>query len=345
MKIQEIYEWLRETDQSKLSQLWQLADQIRHANVGNKVHLRGLLEISNHCVKHCAYCGISASMETIDRYRMTYAEITNCINTIVKLGYGTVVMQAGEDYGITTKWLTDIIRYIKDNTPLAITLSMGERPLTDLEIWKKAGADRYLLRFETSDRKLYQLIHPSKDDRLIILKTLKQLGYEVGSGVMIGIPGQTYQSLAHDINLFRELDLDMIGVGPYIPDPNTLLGKNLVKPLIDPIEQVQNNEEMIYKVIALSRLACPNANIPSTTALATLNKINGRELGLIRGANIVMPNVTPPKYRVKYTIYPDKACINETAEHCAHCLNNRIIAIGRVVGQGKGARWHKPNMT
>jgi len=338
MNIKEIYNWLCETDQQKLTKLWHLADKIRRDNVGDDVHLRGLLEISNHCVMHCTYCGISAAINHVDRYRMTAEEIIACIDTIVKLGYGTVVIQAGEDYGITTEWLSNIIRYIKDNTPLAITLSMGERPLADLKAWKKAGADRYLLRFETSDRELYKLIHPSKNDRLIILKEVKQLGYEVGSGVMIGIPGQSYQSLANDINLFRELDLDMIGVGPYIKDLSTPLGKDLVPITIDPTKQVPGTEEMTYKVIALARLVCPKANIPSTTALATLNKMNGRELGLIRGANIVMPNVTPPKYRVKYTIYPDKACINETAEHCAHCLSNRIKTIGRVIGQGKGAR-------
>jgi biotin synthase len=337
MNIKEIYNCLRETDPEKLSKLWQLADNIRYHNVGNEVHLRGLLEISNHCVKHCTYCGISASM-SLDRYRMTADEIITCITTIVNLGYGTVVIQSGEDYDITAEWLANIIRYIKNNTQLAVTLSMGERPFADLKTWKEAGADRYLLRFETSDRKLYKLIHPSTEDRLLILKQLKQLGYEVGSGVMIGIPGQTYQSLANDINLFRELDLDMIGVGPYIPDPCTPLGGSLLQPPIDPTEQVPNNEEITYKVIALARLVCPTANIPSTTALATLNKINGRELGLSRGANVVMPNVTPTKYRIKYTIYPNKACINESAEQCALCLNNRITTIGRIIGKGKGGK-------
>lgn len=338
MKTEEIYFWLRENNKQKLNELWQMADETRRTNVGDEVHLRGLLEISNYCIQNCSYCGINVSMEHVDRYRMTDVEIIKSIDTIVKLGYGTVVMQAGEDYGITTKWLADIISYIKNNTSLAVTLSMGERPFVDLQAWKDAGADRYLLRFETSDRELYKLIHPSNKDRLIILKELKKLGYEVGSGVMIGIPGQSYRSLANDINLFRELDLDMIGVGPYISDPRTSLGAGLIQSQIDIKEQVPKSEEMTYKVIALARLVCPKANIPSTTALATLNKMNGREFGLIRGANIVMPNVTPPKYRVKYTIYPDKACLNETAEQCANCLSNRIATIGRIVGSGKGGR-------
>jgi len=338
MKKTEICNWLRETNEKKLSELWQLADKIRYENVGNEVHLRGLLEISNYCVKNCAYCGINASMRHVERYRMTNHEIIECINTIVKLKYGTVIIQAGEDYGIDAGWLSEIISYIKNNTSLAITLSMGERPFSDLITWKKAGADRYLLRFETSNYELYKTIHPSKEDRLLILKKLKKLNYEVGSGIMIGIPGQTYQSLANDINLFRELNLDMIGVGPYIPDPHTALEKNLLPITIDPKEQVPNNEETTYKVIAITRLVCPTANIPSTTALATLNKINGRELGLQRGANIIMPNVTPIKYRTKYTIYPNKACINETAEQCAHCITNRIYNIGRTTGQGQGGR-------
>lgn len=341
MKMEEIYFWLRENNPQKLNELWQIADETRKKNVGDEVHLRGLLEISNYCLQNCSYCGINVSMHHIERYRMTSAEIIEGINTIVKLGYGTVVIQAGEDYGITTKWLADIIRYTKANTSLAVTLSMGERPIFDLETWKEAGADRYLLRFETSDSELYKIIHPSNRNRLAILKELKKLGYEVGSGVMIGIPGQTFKSLVNDINLFRELDLDMIGIGPYISDPWTSLGKGLIKPQIDINEQVPNTEDITYKVIALARLVCPDANIPSTTALATLNKLNGRELGLTRGANIVMPNVTPPKYRVKYAIYPGKACLNETAEQCASYFSKRITTLGRTVGNGKGGRKNK----
>lgn len=341
MQIEIIKNWLLEQDSRKLQQLWDLADQTRKENVGDEVHLRGLLEISNYCVRKCKYCGISAEHPDIPRYRMTRKEIIDGALKAVQFGYGTVVMQAGEDYELKQEWISDIVKEIKDTTPLAVTLSLGERPFTDLEAWKKAGADRYLLRFETSDPELYKLIHPTSDPkrgRIAILKELKALGYETGSGVMIGIPGQSYDSLASDINLFSKLDLDMIGVGPYIAHPDTPLGSGELNPKIDPEQQVPNDELTTYKVIALTRLVCPEANIPSTTALATINKMNGREIGLMRGANIVMPNLTPPKYRVQYEIYPDKACVNETAEECQGCLRGRIATIGRTIGSGQGSR-------
>ena len=338
----EILKWLREEDPEALSELYAEADQKRSAVVGDAVHLRGLLEISNYCVRECGYCGLRASHRDLKRYRLSREEILACAHEAVELGYGTVVLQAGEDYGIRTAWLAEIVRRIKQETPLAVTLSMGERPNEDLRAWREAGADRYLLRFETSDPALYALIHPPRgtvpSDRIAILKTLRQLGYEAGSGVMIGIPGQTFESLAADIEMFRHLDLDMIGVGPYISHPATPLGSGLWRRQVAPSEQVPNTEEMVYKVVALTRLACPSANIPSTTALATINLRNGRELGLGRGANVVMPNLTPVIYRSLYEIYPSKACIFETASTCYSCLNQRIASIGRSVGSGPGGR-------
>jgi biotin synthase len=344
MNEEQIISWLREEDEQKLETLWRKADEMRIAHVGDQVHLRGLIEISNICVRRCGYCGINADNREIVRYRMTEEEIMDCVQMAVDYGYGTVVMQAGEDYGITKQWMENLIRRIKAQTPLAVTLSLGERPDEDLVAWREAGANRYLLRFETSNRTLYDRIHPpvgdKTSDRFAILENLKKLGYEVGSGIMIGIPGQTYEDLARDILTFRTLDLDMIGVGPFIPHPATPLGQILPTAAVD--EQVPNTEKMTYKVIALTRLICPEANIPSTTALATLNKADGRELGLARGANIVMPNLTPPQYRVMYEIYPDKACINETSEACASCLSLRILNIGRTPGSGQGGRLRKP---
>jgi len=171
---------------------------------------------------------------------------------------------------------------------------------------------------------------------MAILATLARLGYEVGSGVMIGIPGQTYDALADDIEWFRRLNLDMIGVGPYLPHPHTPLADRDAWPQAPDGQQVPATEDMTYKVIAVARLVCPRANIPATTALATLNRQEGRELGLVRGANILMPNLTPTKYRALYEIYPDKACIAETGEACHHCLTARIEALGRQPGQGRG---------
>ncbi|MDO8683535.1 MAG: [FeFe] hydrogenase H-cluster radical SAM maturase HydE [Armatimonadota bacterium] len=347
MTRDEILYWLKEEDEQRLKELWRQADTVRHENVGDEVHLRGLIEISNYCVRECGYCGIRVDNKEIGRYRMTEDEIMECVHEAVQYGYGAVVLQSGEDYGIKTRWLADLVRKIKSETEMAVTLSLGERPDEDLVAWREAGANRYLLRFETSDRELYERIHPSlpgkRSDRFAILRRLKELGYEAGSGVMIGIPGQTYASLTQDIDTFRELDLDMIGVGPYIPHPSTPLGQLNDEQLAPDGEQVPNTEAMTYKVIALTRIVCPEANIPSTTALATLNLAAGRELGLSRGANIVMPNLTPPKYRVMYEIYPAKACISETANDCRYCMHRRILSIGREVGSGQGGRRKRQN--
>ncbi len=344
MSLEETERWLRESDETRLEELWAAADEVRHHHVGDEVHLRGLIEISNICARSCAYCGLRAENKEVDRYRMPAEEILECARQAKEFGYGTTVIQAGEDYGITREWMSDVIRAIKNELGLAVTLSLGERSEEDLKAWREAGADRYLLRFETSDKELYARIHPpakgkTVSDRPAILRQLKDLGYEAGSGVMIGIPGQTYASLTRDIALFRELDLDMIGVGPFIAHPGTPLGKNEL-PFAPENDQVPNTELMTYKMVALTRIACPEANIPSTTALATLNLANGRELGLLRGANVLMPNMTPPKYRALYEIYPAKACIQETARDCNACMKARIRSIKRIPGSGHGGRKH-----
>jgi biotin synthase len=337
MTKEQIVEWLKTDDEQVLEGLWRQADQARQLAVGDDVHLRGLLEISNYCVRSCQYCGLRVESTELPRYRMPEQEIMDCVGEAVSYGYGTVVMQAGEDFGLTTDWISHIVRRIKTETDLAVTLSLGERSLDELAQWRKAGADRYLLRFETSKRSLFERIHPSlpgkTSDRIDLLKQIKSLGYETGSGVMIGIPGQTWEDLAEDILLFRELDLDMIGVGPFIAHGGTPLGHSAGK---DNPEQVPNTELMTYKVIALTRLVCPLANIPSTSALATLNLARGRELGLARGANIVMPNLTPKQYRPLYEIYPAKACIDETAAECRACMHGRIRSVNRNVGIGRG---------
>jgi biotin synthase len=338
----EVLGWLRETNPDRLAELWRRADETRRNHVGGAVHLRGLVEISNFCVRQCAYCGLRAGNANLARYRMTTDEILEAAHQAVQFGYGTVVLQGGEDYCITTEWMAEVIRRIKGETPLAVTLSLGERPDKDLAAWRAAGADRYLLRFETSDRGLFDEIHQPlgsrKCDRIAILRRLRELDFEVGSGIMVGIPGQTYDSVANDIALFRELDLDMIGIGPFIPHPATPLGSGFkISPPVHS-ERVPNSELMVYKAVALTRLVRPDANIPATTALATINKKNGRELGLQRGANVFMPNLTPLRYRRLYEIYPDKACIAETGEACNGCLGFRIRSLGRHIGSGAGGR-------
>jgi biotin synthase len=280
----DLLRWLREENPTRLEILWRQADSARRERVGDAVHLRGLIEISNYCGRRCCYCGLRADNRDVERYRMTADEILACAREAKRLGYGTVVMQSGEDFGLEKEWLAEVIRNIKRETRLAVTLSLGERDEDELRAWREAGADRYLLRFETSDPDLFSRIHPPPKgrparSRIDILRELRRMGYEIGSGVMVGIPGQTYDTLADDLELFQELDLDMIGVGPYIPHPETPLGRGEGVRPVAPEDQAPNTELMAYKMVALTRLVCPEANIPSTTALATLNVERGGSWG------------------------------------------------------------------
>jgi biotin synthase len=338
----EICAWLKEEQPGALRELYARADEVRRQNVGDAVHLRGLIELSSHCERQCMYCGLRKANRNLERYRMTREEIEQCARAAVQLGYGSVVMQAGEDDALTAEWIAEIVEWIKRNTALAVTLSLGERSRDDLKRWRNAGADRYLLRFETSDPYLYRAIHPQRfpdrPDRLMLLKELKGLGYEVGGGVMVGIPGQSRASLAQDLLAFRNFDLDMIGIGPYIAHPATPLGSGLLHPPVDPADQAPSSEQMVYKMIALARILCPTANIPSTTALATINRQHGRTQGLQAGANVVMPNLTPVKYRALYQIYPNKACIEESATDCNQCLRGQIHSLNRFPGRSAGGR-------
>jgi biotin synthase len=345
MTHDEILRWLRETDPTALELLFAQADEVRRKHVGDAVHLRGLIEISNYCVRQCHYCGLRAERKT-PRYRMKREEILAGAHHAVELGFGSVVLQGGEDFGIEAQWFAEVIRTIKAETPLAVTLSLGERLPAELQLWREAGADRYLLRFETSNPALYAAIHPRRkdapaaahpNDRIDQLKHMRQMGYEIGSGVMAGIPGQTYEMLARDIELFAELDLDMVGIGPFLAHPETPLGRpNAIQ---GGAEQVPSNEWMVLKTVALTRLVCPEANLPATTALATINSVDGREHGLESGGNVFMPILTPSPYRQMYEIYPGKACIDEDATQCNSCLRARIDRLGRYVGEGPGGRY------
>jgi len=340
MTHDDIRSWLRQTEPGRLESLWKHADDVRRECVGDEVHLRGLIEISNHCSRQCLYCGVRADRTGLPRYRMTAGEILAAADKAVALGYGTVVLQSGEDWSIEARWLAEVIRRIRAETPLAITLSLGERTNDELALWRDAGADRYLLRFETSNKALFARIHPARPgaeprDRLAILRYLRAMGYEIGSGVMVGIPGQSLDDLARDIELFGELDLDMIGLGPFIAHPDTPLGRDGQAWCLPPGEQTPADELTGCKAVALARIVCPRANIPSTTALATLNAEGGRQLGLARGGNVVMPNLTPPAYRAMYEIYPGKASCGETDEFDRQ-VKAGIVAMGRTIGRGRG---------
>lgn len=332
--------WLREDDSSRLEDLFASADQVRRESVGDAVHLRGLVELSNYCRRGCLYCGLRAPNAKLARYRMSAEQVLACAHLASRLGYGTVVMQAGEDPGIGVEWVADLVRQLKTETRLAVTLSLGEREPHELARWREAGADRYLLRFETSDSELFGHIHPSlpgrKSDRMALLRELRQLGYEVGSGVMVGVPGQSYESLAADIELFQGLDLDMIGVGPYLPHPETPLASERSR--LPKEQQVPNTAQMALKVLALARIACPEANMPATTALATIDPVRGVERGLSAGANVLMPNVAPTEIRAKYEVYPNKAVADATVPESAARIRERIERIGRTVSVGPGMR-------
>lgn len=340
----EILHWLRTEEPEALKPLYDEADRVRAATVGKEVHLRGLIEASNTCVRACGYCGISLHHQGLVRYRMTKDEILECGARGKALGYGTLVIQAGEDPGLTPPLVAEVIRELKARFPeMAVTLSLGEQTEEVWALWKEAGADRYLLRFETSNPDLYRSIHPPRHGhaavsgdvvpRIPMLRTLQKLGYQAGTGVMVGIPGQTWQDLVSDLRTFQKLDIEMIGIGPYIPHPETPLAH---APAAPEDRQVPGTVAVALRMVALSRILVPDANIPATTAVATLDQKQGREDALKAGANVVMPNLTPPKYRSLYEIYPDKACVNETAEQCHGCLSGRIARVGRTVGKGPG---------
>lgn len=288
-----------ETEQSEdLEFLYASADRIRREQVGDEVHLRAILEISNFCRRACLYCGINCHAQDVQRYRIEPAEVLEISRRIYEKGYRTLVVQSGEDPHYTAELVAEMIRGIKVFAPdMALTLALGERDEACYALWKKAGADRYLLKHETSDEALYRRLNPgmSLADRLGCLRTLKKLGFQTGSGIMIGLPGQSLSSLAQDILLFRQFDLDMVGAGPYIPAAG----------LQTPFSETER-EDLTYRVLALNRIVNRDIHLPATTALSTLAEDQARLLALQRGANVVMPNETPMEYRQHYTIYPNK---------------------------------------
>lgn len=316
-------------DENDVARLISAADEVRKQNCGGDVHIRGLIEFSNACRNDCLYCGLRRSNRGVNRYRMTPDEIVETAVKIAQRGINTVVLQSGEDVTFSGEVVADIIRRIKSQADIAVTLSLGERPFEDYAMWKEAGADRYLLRHETSNPKLFTKIHPDStiEKRLGCLKELKRLGFQIGAGFMVGIPGQTTEDLANDILQLRELDVDMVGIGPFIPHPETPMAND-----------AQGSLELSIKMVALARIVTRDALIPATTATGSIDEL-GREKALKAGANVVMPNHTPLQYRVNYEIYPNKKCIAEDPELCGPCLLKRIHSVGRTVSTGKG---HSP---
>lgn len=314
-------------DDSNNDWLFSLADKTREEYVGDEVHLRGLIEFSNICKRQCKYCGLRCEDKFIDRYRISKDNIISYAEHAVNMGYKTIVLQSGEDEYYNTDLMCEIIAGIK-KLGVALTLSIGEKTYEEYKAFKEAGADRYLIRIETTDKTLYNQMHPNMDfdNRVRCLENLGRLGYEVGTGCLVGLPNQTIESLADDILFFKEINADMVGIGPFIPHPHT--------PLKD---SATGSFTLALKVMALTRILLKDINIPATTAMETLNP-NGRIIALQSGANVVMPNVTTTEYRAKYEIYPNKICINENPDKCKGCISAKIQSIGRTVSTSFGFR-------
>ncbi len=319
---------LRLLTQPDASELFAQAHAERLRTKGNGVFFRGLVELSSICDRDCLYCGMRHSNPKVHRYAMKDDEIVACAALARDLNFGTVVLQAGECETLWTRErVSNLIRRIKAETGQKVTLSLGERSEADTAAWREAGADRYLLRFETSDLNLFAHIHPGatptgEHPRLAQLRWMKGQGYEIGSGGMLGIPGQTLASVATDLLTLQALKLDMVGIGPYLAHPDTPLGQAATP------SKVPVSVDFTCRCYAIMRLLLPNANIPSTTALSTLDPKNGRMRGLTSGANVFMPNLTPAFYREGYQIYPGKICVIAPEADSLHALQSTLTQLG-----------------
>ncbi len=324
------------SNKTEMQDLFEKAYRIKCDNVGKKVYFRGIIELSNICEKDCYYCGIRKSNVSQSRYLMTEDEILAAADWAFKNDYGSIVLQSGENTSQSfIAFIEKIIVGIKklSDNKLGITLSLGEQPDSVYRKWFEAGAHRYLLRIETSNEELYGKLHPEKHSfqkRLNCLRHIRDAGYQLGTGVMIGLPFQTIDDLANDILFFKEIDADMIGMGPYIVHKDTPLAESL--PGFEKIKEYQLN--LSLKMIAVARIFLKDVNIASTTALQSLNP-TGREMGLLAGANIIMPNITETKYRAAYQLYDNKPCLDENSSMCRNCLEKRISSIGETIAYGE----------
>jgi len=314
------------TAEAEIKSLFDFADKVRKEYLGDGILLRGIVEFSNYCRNTCFYCGLNKNNTRIKRYRLSKQEVLDSIEQIAKSGIKTVVLQSGEEDDLNPNWLSEIIAEIKSKFGIAVTLSVGERSYADYQLWKDAGADRYLLKIETSDRKLYVSLHHGMkfENRVRCIKDLKQLGYQTGSGNIIGLKGQTLETIANDILFFKKEELDMIGIGPFIAHPGTELAF-----------EKQGDAVLTLKTIAVTRIVTKYPNIPATTALGSLG-YDYRIEGLIAGANVLMPNFTPQPYRQYYEIYPGKRCVEEPVGACGFCMEGIADSIGRYIDYSVG---------
>lgn len=304
------------------------ADKIRREIYGNKVFIRGLIEVSNFCKNDCLYCGIRRSNKKCDRYRLTKDDILECCREGYSLGLRTFVLQGGEDAYFNDERLCDIVKSIKENHPdCAVTLSLGERSAESYRKLREAGADRYLLRHETADDMHYARLHPKEmsfETRMSCLKTLKKLGFQTGCGFMVGSPFQTTQMIAEDLKFIEEFKPDMCGIGPFVPHKDTPFGEEKV-----------GSAELTCYLLSIIRLIHPPVLLPSTTALGTIDE-NGREKGILSGANVVMPNLSPSSVRKKYELYNNKISDGDESAQSKDNLAKRIKKIGYEIVTERG---------
>lgn len=314
-------------DERQMEALFNYADEVRKRFAGDEILLRGLVEFSNYCRNTCWYCGLNKNNKELQRYRLSSDEIMAAVENIVSTGIKTVVLQSGEDENLDPHWLKELIECIKSKFNIAVTLSVGERSYEDYKLWRQAGADRYLLKIETSDKAIYQTLHPqmSFENRIECLKNLKTLGYQNGSGNLVGLKGQTIRSLAQDIIFFKKENFDMIGIGLFIPHQST--------PLKD---EPLGNLKLTLKVLAVTRIVTKNAHLPATTAIGSIGEDDARLVALKAGANVLMPNFTPQPYKKLYEIYPGKRCVDEQSGQCALCVEAMAKAINRTVCYSRG---------
>lgn len=326
-----------EASETESLRLFEKASETKQKFIGNVVHFRGLIELSNVCSKDCYYCGIRKSNSRTARYSLTDDEILGAVDFVIKNNYGSLVLQSGElRHQSFIDRITGLLNKIRERSkiPLGITISFGEQEPETYSEWFSAGATRYLLRIETSNKELYKKLHPNDSHhnfemRTKCLQSLKSIGYQTGTGIMIGLPFQTLEDIANDILFMQEEGIHMIGLGPYIEHKDTPLYQYCDKKI-----PLKSRFDLTLKAIAILRILMKDINIAATTALQTIDKM-GREKAILYGANILMPNVTPGKYRDLYKLYDNKPCTDEDPEDCIQCLDMRMELIKHKIGYGE----------
>ena len=328
ISIEQLEYLLTTENKDCLKMLREEAVQTAQKIYGNQVFIRGLIEFTNYCKNDCYYCGIRRSNHCADRYRLTKEEILSCTDTGYELGFRTFVLQGGEDPYFTDARICELVSEIRQKHPdCAITLSIGEKSKESYKRYFNAGADRYLLRHETANGAHYRRLHPdelSLEHRKQCLWDLKEIGYQVGCGFMVGSPGQTTETLYEDLQFIRELMPHMVGIGPFIPQKDTPFAR-----------KTAGTMEQTLRLLSIIRLIHPHVLLPATTALGTIHP-KGRELGIQSGANVVMPNLSPVDVRDKYKLYDNKICTGDEAAECRFCMENRMKSIGYQVVVSRG---------